>query len=153
VRPRSTAPRDVTHVCWLDGSRSETVIPTRIETEVWVSRPDSPYLRRERSRTIEEVHALLSATMTEPHPRYPEQVWIEGADDGFSVWPFIDARQEWPAGSTIVYSVEGASEGDYVHVDVIDRDGVLHPLLISKTFDGRDAAWAFARRLADLLGV
>jgi hypothetical protein len=153
VRLRSSVPRDVTRVCWLDGSRIESVIPTRIDTEVWVPCPDSPYLHRERSRTIDEVHALLTATMTEPHPRYPEQVWIEGADDGFSVWPFIDGHREWPVGRTIVYSIEGASEGDYVHVDSISRDGVLHPLLISKTFDGRDAAWAFARRLADLLGV
>jgi hypothetical protein len=30
---------------------------------------------------------------------------------------------------------------------------VYHSLLLSKTFEGRDANWVFARRVADLLGV
>ena len=50
-------------------------------------------------------------------------------------------------------SVTGSSEGDYFHAGVVGRDGAYQTLLIGKTFAGRDAAWAFARRLADLLGV
>ena len=51
-----------------------------------------------------------------------------------------------------MYPVSGSSEGDYLHVGVVACDGAYQILLIGKTFAGRDA-WAFARRLADLLGV
>ena len=57
----------------------------------------------------------------------------------------------WPtrdSGHLAVFSVRGSSEGDYVHVE---QGGKL--ILLAKTFQGRDAAWTFARNLADLLGV
>lgn len=149
----TTAPRDVTHVCWLDGSRSESVVQTTIETEVWVPRDGSPYLERVRSRTVDEVHAMILAVVGEPASSYPGLIRIEGVDEGFSVMPYLPSRHDWPAGWTIVYPVTGSSEGDYIHVGVVGRDGGYQTLLIAKTFAGRDAVWAFARRLADLLAV
>jgi hypothetical protein len=59
----------------------------------------------------------------------------------------------WPKGRLAVWSARGGSEGDYTHVDVISEDGRTETILMAKTFQGRDAAWKFARRLADLLGV
>jgi hypothetical protein len=145
-------PRDVTRVCWLDGSRTESVIQTTIETEVWVPRAGLPYLERVRVRTVDEVHAMILAVVGEPVPGYPGLTRIEAVGEGFSVMPCLPSGQEWPAGRTVVYPVTGTSEGDYIHVGVVGRDGAYQTLLIGKTFAGRDAAWAFARRLADLLG-
>ncbi len=111
MRATPTPPRDVTCVCWLDGSRTESVIQTSIETDVWVPDPDnSPYLRRVRARTVSEVHAMLVALMTEPDPRYPEQLWIGGAEEYFSA-DLINPDRDWPSGRTIVFPVVGGSEG------------------------------------------
>ena len=65
---------------------------------------------------------------------------------GYKDW----ADCPWPTrdGRLAVFSVRGSSEGDYVHVE---QGGKL--ILLSKTFQGRDAAWTFARNVADLLGV
>lgn len=61
----------------------------------------------------------------------------------------VDCPWPNPEGSrTVVFSVRGSSEGDYVHVE---QGGQL--VLLCKTFQGRDAAWTFARNVADLLGV
>jgi len=145
-------PRDVTRMCLLH-DRSEWEEQTAIDTEVWMPRGDgSGYLTRVRRRTVNEVHALLKAAMEEPVPGLDGYTTIEGAEEYFSA-PLIDGDRDWPEGRTVVCPVVGGSEGDYVHVGVVGRDGKFHDLLLGKTFAGRDAAWAFARRVADLLGV
>lgn len=65
----------------------------------------------------------------------------------------MGGESDWPEGHTVVFPVTGGSEGHYVHVGVVGRDGKFHDLLLGKTFAGWDAAWAFARRVADLLGI
>ena len=59
-------------------------------------------------------------------------------------------------GRIVVVSVNGSSEGDYVHVEAHVREGdqvVSHLMFLGKSLMGRDAAWAAARRIADLLGA
>jgi hypothetical protein len=115
----------------------------KIETSVWRRDPDRPgNLAHVRQRTVREVYDDLRAVVGEcPH----------GGEDSFS--PYVSRRgRDWPKGRIVVFVVGGANEGDYVHVEVhCDPDGHRELVMLAKTFDGRDAAWAFARRLADLL--
>ena len=113
-----------------------------VETQDW--RPDAArpgYLRLERVRTIGEVFADLRDAVGELGP---------GHDEYFAVMVNVDAEREWPDGRIAVFAVNGSSEGDYIHVEV-HAHGRRDLLILAKTFDGRDAAWTFARRLADLL--
>lgn len=50
------------------------------------------------------------------------------------------------------YAVTGASEGHYVHVDII-KDNKRSLLYLAKTFKGMDHAWKIAARLGELLSV
>jgi hypothetical protein len=63
-----------------------------------------------------------------------------------------DLRYRWIA----VYPVTGASEGHYVHVDLLWEDGWTQgriPLFLAKTFGGMQAAVQIAGMLARVLGV
>lgn len=114
-----------------------------IETQVWEKDEGSIYMKHVRDRTIGEVYDDLRQAVGE----YPE-----GGDEYFSPMPHLASQCKWPTGRIVVFAVTGSSEGDYVHVEVHEND--KHTLiLLAKTFMGRDAAWTFARRLADLLGV
>jgi hypothetical protein len=114
-----------------------------VTTQVWVQDPDSPYLKLDRIKSIDEVRDELVAIVGE----YPD-----GGEEGLHVFPSIDGEAPWPKGQIAVFSVRGSSEGDYLHVEVLG-DLTRRLILISKTFQGREAAWGFARRIADLLAV
>jgi hypothetical protein len=114
-----------------------------IDTAIWEP-GENGYLKLVRRKTVREVYDELRAAVGE----YPE-----GGEEYFIVtsWQcYGDGGADWPDGRIVVYSVNGSSEGDYVHVEVA-RERERYPLLLAKTFAGRDASWAFARRLADLL--
>lgn len=119
----------------------------RVEVQEWEEVPDKPgYLQVKRTKTIDEVCRELIGIVGELGP---------GHDEYFGVMVNVTVNREWPCppGSRIVvFSVTGSSEGDYTHVEV-HHDRKRELLLLAKTFDGRDASWAFARRLADLLEV
>lgn len=117
---------------------------TTIETEVWVPDGDRPgYLKLVRRKSVGEVYDELRAVVGS----YPT-----GGEEYFSVSLARDQEIQWPSGQICVYSVNGSSEGDYVHVDVI-AGATRIPVLLAKTLTGRDDSWAFARKLADLLGA
>jgi hypothetical protein len=60
---------------------------------------------------------------------------------------------EWPISSRIgAFPVTGGSEGHYIHVEAL-ANGKHTTLILGKTFQGMDHAWAIARRIGDLLGV
>lgn len=124
----------------------ETILPpVTVETEIWGPDFDKPgYQKLERRRTIREVcddlHAILG-----PYP--------EGGEESFGIFPTLaykDPPPEWPKGRIAVFAITGANEGHYVHVEVHDQEKRVL-VLLGKTFAGKDAAWKFARRLADLL--
>lgn len=128
---------------WKAGYRFVPVDP-KVDPFVWVPDPDRPgsgYLKLERVKKVREVLDEIT-DITGPYP--------EGCGEGLGVPPWTDPNMEWPEGRIVVYSVNGSSEGDWTHVEVHSGDTV-HRLLLGKTFDGRDASWAFARRVADLL--
>ena len=52
-----------------------------------------------------------------------------------------------------VFPITGGSEGHYIHVEAIARDGSRQLLYLGKTFKGMDHAWQIARKLGDLLHV
>jgi hypothetical protein len=116
---------------------------TRIETSLWEPDPERPgYLRHVRDRTIDEVYDLICEQVG-PYPDGAEEYFSVSAANGVENWP-VKAR-------IAIFAVEGSSEGDYVHVEALNPDRTFESLFLGKTFAGRDAAWGFARRLADIL--
>jgi hypothetical protein len=116
---------------------------TRIEPLVYEPDPDRPgYLRFVRAKKLREVlDEIVDATGAYP----------AGCSEGLGLYPGMFANDPWPrAGRLVIFAVNGSSEGDWVHVQM-QEDGRFKGLLLGKTFDGRDAAWKYARRLADLL--
>ena len=116
--------------------------PVHVETEVWEPLPDG-HCRLVRVKTVTEVFAEIRAVVGD-RP--------EGAEEYLSVPIWIERDQEWPSGRIVVFAVTGASEGHYLHVEVLSPGG-HQCVILGKTFQGKDAAWTLARRLADLLWV
>lgn len=48
----------------------------------------------------------------------------------------MDTTYDADSRRVIVYSVRGGSEGYYMHVDSVDRDGKLSTLILAKTLGG-----------------
>lgn len=144
-----------------------------VETDVWEhAQPgdsEYPYLKRSRIKTVREVRrellVQLGCEWREDDDYIDDSPICRDAGDGgyemeglsdflHMVSGYPDEPVLWPQGRIYVSSVRGSSEGDYVHVEVADPDTGKHTLvLLAKTFRGRDAAWRFARVLADLLGA
>jgi hypothetical protein len=119
-----------------------------------------------RRKTVAEVYEALRDALGNDEHGY---VNLPGVDEYLSLGPEYKYRPnpradglelpgdiEWPDGRIAVLSVNGSSEGDYVHVEVYAREGeqvVSHLVFLGKSVRGRDAAWAAARRIADLLGA
>lgn len=113
-----------------------------VETSIFRPDPERPgYLQLVRDRTVGEVLDDLRTALGE----YPD-----GGEEYFSA-SALGADRPWPNGRIVVFSVNGSSEGDYTHLEVHLPDGSRDLIALAKTFMGRDASWAFARRLADLL--
>ena len=93
------------------------------------------------------------------------QAWSREEPLGFSsssTWESVRNRFRWVA----AYAVTGTSEGHYVHIDLVcetaDETGMNLPdrkirarravtVFTGKTFEGMDAAYTVARRVAALL--
>ena len=116
------------------------------------------YITNERGRRVKDIIKDLNAALA--RMPWDDQGW-SGDYDGFSpsykshsvsddavpfMWP---AQWHWIS----VYAVTGASEGDYVHIDVIGRDGSREMMACYKTFGGRQQALQIANRTAILLGA
>ena len=115
-------------------SAQPPAVPARVETEVSEQVP----------KTVLEVFAEITAALGPRPPGAEEYLCVPNSS--------IDGDREWPRGLIAAFVVTGGSEGHYVHVEVIDGDR-CDGVLLGKTFKGKDAAWALARRLADLLGA
>lgn len=113
-----------------------------VDPYVYEPDPARPgFLKLIRMKSVREVYEEIRAIVCE----YPD-----GAEEYLSVTP---GHVAWPQGArTVVYAVNGSSEGDYVHIEAHVGSHRI-PLMLGKTFMGRDAAWLFARKVADLLGA
>lgn len=126
-----------------------TTTSTSVETDVWAPDPEHPgYVQVTRRKTVDEVYDELVAALGGFDP----YGCIEGCDEYFTISPSVRAMAPWPQGRTVVFPVTGGSEGHYVHVEVLNN-GEHRLLILGKTFDGWDAAWAFAQKVARILGV
>jgi hypothetical protein len=120
---------------------------SKIETQIWEQNPERPegYLRVARLKSVGEVFREIRGVFGD----YPE-----GCEEYLNISSPLDEGTPWPDGRIAVYPVTGSSEGHYIHVDVIDYgDGHRTLVLLGKTFAGWDAAWYFARNLAEVLDV
>lgn len=115
--------------------------PPKIQTSVWTHKEGTPYMERARRKTVWEVYNELTAIVGKTGP---------GHDEYLSMPLTLPEDAEWPEGRIVCFSVDGTSEGDYTHVEVHNGDGERTLIFLGKTFDGRDASWAFARQLADI---
>lgn len=138
----SRAANELIGTMWKRGFRFVEVEP-RVEPHVWEADPARPgYLKFVRSKTVREVLDEI-VDVTGAYPK--------GCSEGLGLYPGVQSDKPWPLdGRLVVFSMNGSSEGDWVHVQV-QMDRRFTGLLLGKTFDGRDASWEFARRLADLL--
>lgn len=145
-----------------------------VDTDVWEhAQPgdsEYPYMKRSRIKTVAEVRREILVQLgcewtgeddyvdDSPICRSPDEggYHMEGLSNFLHmVSGYPDEPVLWPEGRIYVTSVRGSSEGDYVHVEVCppNGDGPHICVFLAKTFAGRDAAWRFARVLADLLGA
>jgi hypothetical protein len=124
---------------WFEGKDA----PESVAVYEWSESSPNGYLHKLRTKTVREVYEELRAILGE----YPD-----GGEEYFSIAPSVRGEAEWPDGDIVSFSVNGSSEGDFVHVEV-HRNGHRELVFLGKTFQGRDASWAFARRLADLLEI
>jgi hypothetical protein len=81
---------------------------------------------------------------------------VDPWDEYFTIAP--GAPSKWPLNRWVsVYVVTGGSEGTYLHVDAIDRDGTRQTLILGKTCAGGQATWMrcyeSAARIAWRLGA
>jgi hypothetical protein len=127
-----------------------------ITTEVWEPDPERPGRSKlVRTKTVREVYRELEAYLSEQHEGETWTSWMDGIEEGLGISFRVENADEtpWPAAERIVaFSIRGGSEGDYVHVEALTEAGP-RPLLLAKTFMGRESAWRAAKRIADLLGL
>jgi len=115
-----------------------------VEVYIWSPPGEDGLLTKLGVKTVGDVLDEVVAIVGEYGP---------GHDEYFMTIPGLSSRdQPWPEGDIVCFSANGSSEGDYVHVEVHNFQK-RQLVLLAKTFDGRDASWAFARLLADLLEV
>lgn len=112
-----------------------------VEVYEWKQDTETGYSKKVKTKTVREVYDELRVILGE----FPD-----GGDEYFMITTAVEGDLEWPSGDIVCFSVNGTSEGDYTHVEVHHGDR-RQLVFLGKTFQGRDASWSFARRLADLL--
>lgn len=132
-----------------DGSASAD-LSEPVDTSVWEPVPGQPgCVRKVGQRWISAVFADLKARLGETGPGHNEYFTVTMGADGRRRYGEL-----WPEGTPIVFTRNGNSEGHITQVAVVSDGGtVFDVVLMAKTFDGADEAWAFGRRLAEALGV
>jgi hypothetical protein len=114
-----------------------------IETEVWEPNPDKPgYLRFVRMKTISEVYDELKARLKADDLLPDEYFQISsgfryGDEYGGKTPNKIPLpKNYW---QIICFAVRGTSEGYYIHVGLILKDGQYQDLFLGKTLqEGED---------------
>jgi hypothetical protein len=116
-----------------------------VATQRWVKDPKRPgYLKLRGLKDVGEVYRELGAVVGD-HPA--------GANEYFQPVAATRTAVPWPEGRIVVFVVTVGNEGHYTHVVVLADAGRHRPVLLAKTFDGFDAAWGFAQRIARLLDI
>lgn len=114
----------------------------KVGTSVWEPDPEHPGCsRRVGSKTVGEVFAeIVAITGREP----------AGAEEYFMIASLVPPDTPWPDKTrrTVVHAVTGGREGHYIQVAAGGQT-----LILGKTFAGWDAAWDFAKELAQILAV
>jgi hypothetical protein len=108
------------------------------------------YIVAERPKKLTEVQSYINAHL-------PKHIEEDGEEDDLiddylscSQWG-TDRIEIWPLNQTAkVYAVEGASEGHYIHVDIMHNDK-LTTVFLGKTFRGFDHAWLIAKEIARII--
>jgi hypothetical protein len=113
--------------------------PPKIDVCLWEKeRSPEGYMILSRRKTCGEVMDELRKIVGEHGPGHDEYLSL-----------MLHRDEPFPEGRIVCFSVNGSSEGDYTHVEA-HQDNERTLIFLGKTFDGRDASWAFARQLADI---
>ena len=83
---------------------------------------------------------------------------LPGMEGGFHAWPGMDpadGKRLWPKTWQwiAVYPVTGTSEGHYVHISLMKRNGNVTHIAMLKTFSGWQRASMMAEAAGKLLGA
>jgi len=151
--------RDLQHPAFLDQPDKAAIAPNEEAVTLTIyDVNEEGYIANERGRPVRQIIKDLNAALAKMP--WDDQGW-SGDYDGFSTCfknlslSDVDHPFMWPAEWSwiSVYAVTGANEGDYVHIDVIRRDGSREMMATYKTFGGRQQAQQIANRTAILLGA
>jgi hypothetical protein len=113
------------------------------EIEKWAPGPEEDALSRfRRMATYGEVRQAATYYLTEIRLYDNLEHLHTGDDDNLEIPRFQRLA---------CYAVPGEIEGHDIHVEVIDHEGMRHPLLSGKTFFGYFLACEIAGELARLL--
>jgi len=116
------------------------------------------YVHTMRTKTIQEVYDELVARLkfedNLPDEYFSLSVAIRYNDIGDRCGTGLHKDDEWPEYHWIAcYPVTGNSEGHYIHVDIIDKDGRATNIFLAKTFHGFERAAEIAAACAWHLGA
>ena len=122
-----------------------------VPIDLWGPSAEKPgYLSRIRQSTIGEVLVGLQEYLPLYIPDYKEM--SEGMS--YSWWgdKKMNKDDAFPASHWIsCYLVTGGSEGHYIHVDTIDKDGNRQLIYLEKTFSGSVYGWRIVEAIAAIL--
>ena len=116
----------------VEAEKEDRVSP--IEVEVYEEVEGENFLRYTHNRTILSIFTELKKRLEEDG-LLPEEYFSMGARLE------LDKRteEEFPSGWIACYAVTGASEGHYIHVDVLNTNKPNH-VFVGKTFKGLEFA-------------
>ena len=151
--------RDIADSAFLNRADLDAIAPNREAVKLTIyDVNEEGYIVNQRGRPVREIVGDLNCCLKKM--KWDDDDW--GGDyEGFSTCFKSHSRSDkddpfmWPAEWQwiSVYAVTGTSEGDYVHLDVIRRDGSREMMALYKTFGGRQKAQLVACRAATLLGA
>lgn len=120
------------------------MIKDQIEVDVWEPNSEKPgYLRFVRMRTLGEVFSDLKARL-EAEGLLPDEYFSVSLSYRYMEKYRGMKENEIPIPQDywriICFAVTGTSEGHYIHVGAVIRDGTYQNLFLGKTFQGMDFA-------------
>lgn len=121
-------------------------IVEKIEIQKWEPILDKPGYVREAGRLkVNEVCELLNEKLKE--------LDIAPDEYGFSLWSGVYGEKEFPEWHWICcYPVTGSSEGHYMHIDVITKEGHKH-LYMAKTLRESQSGMEYAYEVCKIAAL
>ena len=127
----------------------ENFCPLEVDVEVYSPTPDGKYLELVRRKGCRELWGKVKTVLEHYVPTWEDQFDYIGVSTGNS-----NEEKEIPDFVRMFcFVVAGASEGYYLHLEIIRKDGQDSNLFLGKTFLGAKPAWEVAAAISTILGL